>query len=151
MTPTDFIARYAPAAQKACAGTGLLASINLAQAILESGWGASGLTRSANNFFGVKAGSKWRGAVVTMPTKEEVNGKLITVNAAFRKYATPEAAFADRVQLFRTLTRYQRLFQLDTFELEARLLKACGYATDSQYPEKLIAIVRKYNLTRFDA
>jgi flagellum-specific peptidoglycan hydrolase FlgJ len=139
MTPTDFIARYAPAAQKACAGTGLLASINLAQAILESGWGESGLTRSANNFFGMKAGTKWRGPVVTLPTKEEVKGRLITVMAAFRKYPTPEAAFADRVLLFRTLSRYQRL------------LKDCGYATDSQYPEKLIAIIRKYNLTRFDS
>ena len=39
MTPTEFITKYAPAAQKACRGTGLLASINLAQAILESGWG----------------------------------------------------------------------------------------------------------------
>lgn len=151
MTPTDFIARYAPAAQKACAGTGLLASINLAQAILESAWGESGLTKSANNFFGMKVGTKWRGPVVTLPTKEEVNGKVITVTAAFRKYATSEAAFADRVLLFRTLSRYQRLFKVDTFEAEARLLRECGYATDSQYPEKLIAIVRKYNLARFDS
>lgn len=151
MKPVDFIARFAPAAQKACRGTGLLASINLAQAILESGWGESGLTRSANNFFGVKTGKSWRGAFVTMATKEEVNGKLVTVQAAFRKYTTPEEAFADRVNLFRTLSRYKRLFQVDTFEMEARLLKECGYATDSQYPEKLIQIIKTYNLTRFDA
>ena len=150
MKPADFIARFAPAAQRACAGTGLLASVNLAQAILESGWGESGLTRSANNFFGVKAGSRWRGPVVTLPTKEEVKGKLITVMAAFRKYPSPEAAFADRVALFRLLPRYHRLFRVDSAAAEAQLLKECGYATDSRYPEKLIAIINTYNLTRFD-
>ena len=99
----------------------------------------------------MKAGKSWRGPVVTLPTKEDDgHGKLTTIQAAFRKYATPEEAFADRVLLFRTLSRYKRLFQVDTFEMEARLLKECGYATDSKYPEKLIQIIKSYNLTRFD-
>jgi flagellum-specific peptidoglycan hydrolase FlgJ len=152
MTPDQFIATYAPAAQRACAGTGLLASINLAQAILESGWGASGLTRLANNFFGIKAGKAWRGATITLPTKEQrPDGTIYTVQAAFRKYPTPEAAFQDRVALFRLLPRYHRLFRVDSAAAEAQLLKDCGYATDRQYPAKLVAIVNKYNLTRFDS
>ncbi|MFD2787948.1 glycoside hydrolase family 73 protein [Hymenobacter rubripertinctus] len=151
MTANEFIATYAPAAQRACHGTGLLASVNLAQAILESGWGGSGLARMANNFFGMKAGTSWRGPVVTLPTKEQLpNGKWITVQAAFRKYATAEEAFADRVALFRRLARYQRLFQLDDAATEARLLRECGYATDQRYPEKLLAIIKSYNLTRYD-
>jgi flagellum-specific peptidoglycan hydrolase FlgJ len=150
MTPAQFFATYGPAAQAVCHGTGLLASICLAQAALESGWGASGLTRQGNNFFGMKAGTRWRGATVTMPTKEFITGKWIMVNAAFRKYATPADSFRDRVQLFRSLSRYQRLFQLTDAQTEARQLQECGYATDPSYPAKLMAIVKAHGLTRFD-
>jgi flagellum-specific peptidoglycan hydrolase FlgJ len=111
----------------------------------------SGLTRPADAFFGVKAGSRWRGPLVTLPTKEEVNGKLSTMMAAFRKYPTPEAAFADRVALLRLLPRYHRLFRIDSDAAEAQLLKDCCYATDSQYPQKLVAIINRYNLTRIDS
>jgi flagellum-specific peptidoglycan hydrolase FlgJ len=152
MTPTQFIAAYGPAAQQACHGTGLLASICLAQAALESGWGASDLTKEANNFFGMKAGTRWKGAVVTKATKEQLKDKSwVTVQAAFRKYATPADSFRDRVALFRGLARYQRLFQLTDAQTEARQLVECGYATDQLYSQKLMSIVRMHNLTRFDS
>jgi flagellum-specific peptidoglycan hydrolase FlgJ len=155
MKPADFIARYAPAAQKTCAGTGLLASICLAQAILESAWGESALTKTANNFFGMKASQAWLVAkkpVSVFPTKEQrPNGQVYTIRAAFKKYGTPEEAFADRVLLFRTLARYQRLFQLTDAATEARQLRECGYATDIHYPEKLLSIINTHKLTRFDS
>lgn len=152
MTPTQFFTAYGPAAQQVCHGTGLLASVCLAQAALESNWGESGLTKEANNFFGLKAGTRWRGPVVTKATHEQLpNKKWIVVQAPFRKYATPADSFRDRVALFRGLIRYQRLFQLTDAQTEARQLVECGYATDQLYSQKLMSIVNAHNLTRFDS
>lgn len=110
----------------------------------------SGLTTRDNNFFGVKAGKTWRGLKGIWLTSEFIEGKWVKINAAFRKYATPEESFKDRVQLFRNLARYHRLFVKDDAETEARLIQQCGYATDPQYANKLISVIRKYKLTRFD-
>lgn len=152
MRPDIFFQIYGPAAQAVCHGTGLCASVCLAQAALESSWGLSGLTVKGNNFFGMKAGTRWKGPVVTMDTKEQLPNKTwVTVQAAFRKYATPADSFRDRLQLFKALARYQRLFQLTDAATEARQLLECGYATDQQYAQKLTAIITRYNLTRFDA
>jgi len=111
----------------------------------------SGLTTTDNNFFGIKAGKTWKGAKATWPTSEYLNGKWVQVPAVFRKYSTPEDSFRDRVQLFRNLARYHRLFVKDDAENEARLIQQCGYATDPQYANKLISVIRKHKLTRFDA
>lgn len=151
MRPDIFFKTYGPAAQAACKGTGLCASVCLAQAACESAWGLSGLTTKDNNFFGIKAGKTWRGARATWPTSEYLNGKWVKVPADFRKYATAEDSFKDRVQLFRNMARYHRLFVKDDAETEARLIQACGYATDPAYATKLIAVIRKHNLTRFDS
>jgi flagellum-specific peptidoglycan hydrolase FlgJ len=150
MTPQDFFAKYAAAAIATCKGTGLLVSVTLAQAALESAWGDSYLTRAGNNFGGIKSSKTWKGKTITLPTREEVGGKLITIQAAFRCYPTPEAYFADRVLLFRTLSRYKSLFVKDSYEAEAMLFTKTGYCTDTSYGAKLISIIRKHNLTRFD-
>jgi flagellum-specific peptidoglycan hydrolase FlgJ len=146
-----FFSTYGPAAQAVCHGTGLCASICLAQAALESAWGLSALTSQDNNFFGIKAGKTWKGAKVTRLTSEFLNDKWVKVPADFRKYATPEDSFRDRVQLFRNMARYHRLFVKDDAETEARLIQACGYATDPDYANKLIRVIRQYKLTRFDS
>ncbi len=151
MLPEVFFKIYGPAAQAVCHGTGLCASVCLAQAALESNWGLSGLTVKGNNFFGMKAGTRWKGPVLTLPTQERLVGKWVTVQAAFRKYPTPEDSFRDRVQLFRGMARYQRLFQLTDAQTEARQIQECGYATDPNYAAKVIAVITKHNLTRFDA
>ena len=107
MTPDQFFATYGPAAHNVCQGTPLLASVCLAQAALESNWGDSGLTKRAFNFFGFKVGSSWAGAVLSLPTKEQLfGGKVVTVQAHFRSYASPGESFRDRNRLFLTLARY---------------------------------------------
>ena len=58
MKPQEFISKVAMAAQYAAQQTGVPASISIAQAALESGWGESGLTKAGNNLFGIKADSK---------------------------------------------------------------------------------------------
>lgn len=150
MTPSAFFAAYASAARRSCLGTGLLPSICLAQAALESNWGDSYLSKHHRNFGGIKAGKSWKGAVVLLPTKEWVKGKYITVKAAFRAYPDAEAYFRDRLRLFQVNQRYQQLFKVDDYRAEAKAMQASGYATDPLYGQKLAAIVTKYQLTGYD-
>lgn len=151
MAPNVFFAKYGPLAQTLCKGTGLCASIMLAQAALESAWGTSGLTTRCNNFFGLKAGSTWRGPVGRFKTGEQTkDGKKFVIMAAFRSYPTPEASFKDRIALFRAWPRYKNLFELDNYAQEAAKLKADGYATDVLYPQKLINMVRLHKLDQYD-
>lgn len=151
MLPKDFFVKYAPAAIATCKGTGLLVSITLAQAALESAWGESKLTRLGLNFGGIKAGKSWMGKKLTFNTQEEVKGQLVTITADFRAYPTAEAYFADRVLLFRTLSRYKSLFAVDSYKAEAMLFTKTGYCTDTSYGAKLISIIEKHGLTKYDA
>lgn len=151
MTPDSFFAKYAAAAIATCKGTGLLVSVTLAQAALESNWGESKLTKLGNNFGGIKASKSWTGKKLTFNTQEEEKGKLITIVAEFRAYPSAEAYFADRVLLFRTLSRYASLFAKDSYEAEAMLFTKTGYCTDTKYGAKLISIIKAHGLTKYDA
>jgi flagellum-specific peptidoglycan hydrolase FlgJ len=150
MKPADFFAKYAPDAQRTCHGTGLCASVCLAQAAIESGWGESGLTKRANNFGGIKAGSTWKGKVLVLPTREVIKGKSVVVQAAFRVYDSPADYFTGRLAFLKGLPRYKRLFAADDFVAEAHLFQACGYATDPNYGATLVAVVNRYGLTKYD-
>ena len=87
---------------------GVLPSITAAQAILESGWGSSELAKAPNNnLFGIKDSEDWNGEIVTVPTQEYVNGGYITVNAAFRKYASWNDSVVDHAKFF-TSTEWRK-------------------------------------------
>ena len=149
----NFINLYADAAVADAIVSGVPPSIKLAQAILESGWGESGLTVKAFNFFGIKAGSSWKGKVWNVETHEYYDGVTRTnVKADFRAYGSPEESFADHTALFKRLSRYAPLFDLDFMDYKgwAHQLKKSGYATSPTYPQKLIAIIEQNDLTRFD-
>jgi flagellum-specific peptidoglycan hydrolase FlgJ len=130
--------------------TGVPASVTIAQAILESGWGRSELSRQANNFFGIK-GTGPAGSV-TMRTREVINGSVVYVDAPFRKYHTPQESFADHARLFTQSPRYAEAMRHthDAFRFAAEIHRA-GYATDPEYTNKLHSLMRQYNLTQFDA
>ncbi len=130
--------------------TGVPASVTIAQAILESGWGRSELSRQANNFFGIK-GTGPAGSV-TMRTREVINGRDVYVNAQFRRYHTPQESFADHARLFTQNRRYAEAMRHthDAFRFAAEIHRA-GYATDPEYTNKLHSLMRQYNLTQFDA
>jgi flagellum-specific peptidoglycan hydrolase FlgJ len=70
LTPTDFIKLMYPFALKSEKATGVPALVTLAQAIVESGWGKSFLSREANNFFGIKRGTNWTGNIIFLETWE---------------------------------------------------------------------------------
>ncbi|MDY7231355.1 glucosaminidase domain-containing protein [Hyalangium rubrum] len=148
-TGNAFLDRVAADAIKSQRQTGVPASVTLAQAMLESGSGQSGLATKANNFFGIKG--EGPAGHVTMPTKEFLNGKWVTVNANFRKYNSPAESFADHGKFLRDNRRYANAFNhTDNAAQFAREIHKAGYATDPEYSNKLISIINKYGLDRFD-
>ena len=148
-TGNTFLDKYGPAAIRSMQSTGVPASVTLAQAILESGWGRSGLTRKAFNFFGIK-GTGPAGSL-TVRTREVVNGRSIYINAAFKAYHNAAESFVDHGKMLRRLSRYAPAFRYRSDPAQfARELQKAGYATDPNYASSLINIIKQYGLARFD-
>lgn len=158
MTRQDFIKDFAPVVRAASKGTGLFPSVFMAQAILESADSQgrpamSSLTRSANNFFGIKADKSWTGDFVTKPTTEYINGQKVTVQAKFRKYTNPEDSFFDRVNFLKKMKRYTTggVFTASSPSEQTAALQRSGYATDPKYAALLDSLIKKYDLTSLDS
>ena len=134
---------------------GVLPSITAAQAILESGWGSSELAKAPNNnLFGIKDSGDWNGEIVTVPTQEYVNGDYITVNAAFRKYASWNDSVVDHAKFFTSTewrkNNYRKVVNETDYRIAAQELKNAGYATDPGYAGKLISLIEAYKLYEWD-
>jgi hypothetical protein len=145
----EFINSIKDGAQKGQAQYGILASLKIAQAILESGWGQSGLARKANNLFGIKAFSNWTGKRVTMQTTEYYNGVKTTVMADFRAYNTLNDSIEDHNKLLMN-TRYKPVRECKDYKSACEKIYECGYATDPDYPKKLIRLIEENKLNEFD-
>ena len=135
---------------------GVLPSITAAQAILESGWGSSELAKAPNNnLFGIKDSEDWNGEIVTVPTQEYLNSDYITVNAAFRKYASWNDSVVDHAKFFTSTewrkNNYRKVVNETDYRVAAQELKNAGYATDPSYPGKLIRLIEAYKLYEWDA
>ena len=120
------------------------ASITLAQGIFESGSGTSRLATEANNHFGIKCKKEWTGATIKHDDDE--------AQECFRKYEKVEDSYNDHSLFLTTRSRYAKLFTLDIMDYKgwARELKAAGYATNPQYPERLISLIERFNLAKQD-
>jgi len=140
MTQQEFVQKYLPVAQAAVAGTTLLPETVITVAGLESNWGNSKLAAIYNNFFGIKAGSSWRGNVVDLPTYEYVNGQKVLVHDYFRAYSSPEESFRDFVSLITGLSRYKSVLQMDTVKSQFDALQAAGYSTNPNYSRILLSV-----------
>lgn len=150
MNPQDFIDQLVVPAQACQRASGIPASFTLAQAALESAWGASKLSRAALNLFGVKADRAWKGPTIWMDTAEVINGRRVIVKAPWRAYTTWLDCLTDRAAFFRKNPRYAACFQQTTGAGWARAVAAAGYATDPDYAEKLIAVMNGRNLNKYD-
>ncbi|HAT55076.1 MAG TPA: hypothetical protein DCW31_07555 [Lactobacillus sp.] len=149
----EFINRVAPYAQQLQQRTHVLASLQIAQAILESDWGQSTLASQYHNYFGVKAGQNEPGVVLS--TLEFVNDHYETVNARFRTYSNWQASFTAHAQLFVNgvdwnPNKYADVLAATDYRSGAAALQKDGYATDPEYTSKIISIIEKYRLDRFD-
>ena len=141
---------------------GILPSITIAQAILESSWGTSELSTKANNLFGMKKslsgnnwGSEWDGKIYAVKTKEEENGNIIEILADFRSYNSIAESVKDHNKYLANAKngnklRYNGMIGAKDYKAAAQLLVSGGYATDSKYADKLCNIIEKYNLDTFD-
>lgn len=148
---SDFISTIAPLIVKEGKKRGYhVFSPIIAQAICESNWGQSGLSANYNNFFGLKCGSKWKGASVNMKTKEEYTvGTLTTIKDNFRAYPSVVDGVAGYFDFIST-KRYANLKTAMTPLQYCQFLKADGYATSSSYVNTLMSIIQKNNLTKYD-
>jgi len=148
---SDFIATIAPLIVREGKKRGYhVFSPIIAQAICESNWGQSKLSANYNNFFGLKCGSKWKGASVNMKTKEEYTvGTLTTIKDNFRAYTSVVDGVAGYFDFIST-KRYANLKTAMTPLQYCQNLKADGYATSSSYVSTLMSIIQKNNLTKYD-
>ncbi len=139
----NYIDRYHTLAMEKMRNCGIPASITLAQGILESAAGTSDLAVNANNHFGIKCHSDWKG--------ETYYKSDDAADECFRKYPKAEDSYNDHSNFLKA-KRYEKLFALSQTDYKgwAEGLKECGYATSPTYPERLTSIIEKYRLARFD-
>lgn len=150
----DFIKKVAPHAVQAMKEDGILASLTIAQAILESDWGRSGLTKKANNLFGIKG--SYKGDSEKMETTEYVGKKASKVQAAFRKYPSWYESIKDHTKLFINGVSwnpglYRNLIGVTDYKRATYLVRKNGYATDPSYTEKLNHLIETYKLHEYDS
>ena len=122
----------------------------IAQAIIESGWGKSGLASKYHNYFGLKCGSSWKGKSVNMTTKEEYKvGTMTNIRDNFRVFDDFDDGIRGYFEFINT-RRYANLKGVKSPEDYVRRLKADGYATSSKYVDNIMRVIRDNKLTRFD-
>lgn len=140
----EYIKQYQKLAISQMEQYGVPASIILAQGLLESGSGNSTLAVKANNHFGIKCHNSWTGARIYHD--DDAKGEC------FRKYKSVEKSYQDHSEFLRGARRYAFLFDLKPTDYKgwANGLKKAGYATDPQYPQKLIRIIEEYKLYALD-
>lgn len=147
-----FINTIAPYAKEVYKQDKIFASITLAQAMLESGTGSSKLTKQANNLFGIKANKSWTGNTIQMKTKENYDGKEVVELATFRAYNNWDESIADHTNFLKKNSIYAAhgVFTATSYEAQAEAIQAAGYATDPNYANQLIALIKKYKLNKYD-
>jgi flagellum-specific peptidoglycan hydrolase FlgJ len=140
----------------------ILPSIVIAQAIQESNWGQSQLYLKANNIFGVKG--KYKGASIRYYTTEYVSNdtevpkgtkverdgdqKKIYIPATFRKYPNVYTAVENHDRV--TALNFIKQQNITDYQKQAKLLQSNGYATDPNYSNSLINLIKQYNLSKYD-
>ncbi|HCT5826474.1 TPA: autolysin [Enterococcus faecalis] len=155
-SPSEFIAELARCAQPIAQANDLYASVMMAQAIVESGWGASTLSKAPNyNLFGIKG--SYNGQSVYMDTWEYLNGKWLVKKEPFRKYPSYMESFQDNAHVLKTTSfqagvyYYAGAWKSNTSSYRDATAWLTGrYATDPSYNAKLNNVITAYNLTQYD-
>ena len=147
----SFLNNVAPAARQVASARGLYASLMIAQAALESGWGGSYLSTAAYNLFGVK----WNGsgAYINLSTQEYYGGAYHTVMARFQRYSSYTESLNAYADLICSHFPRSTKAQASSYAVAAQNLRngVYGtYATDPSYASKLISVIERYNLTQYD-
>ncbi|TQQ84819.1 mannosyl-glycoprotein endo-beta-N-acetylglucosamidase [Peptacetobacter hominis] len=155
MDRDDFINTITPMAEEIYEDYGVLPSITISQAAIESNWGKSKLSEDAYNLFGIKADSSWSGKSVVMSTKENYND---TIDASFRKYSSYRESIIDYAEFLKKNKRYtdSGFFKAKDYKGQAQALEDAGYATKENekgekiYADVLINTIESYELYKID-
>ena len=140
-----YIAKYSDMAVEQMKQYGIPASITLAQGLLESDAGRSSLATKCNNHFGIKCHNDWKG--------RKIHHDDDARQECFRCYDSAQESFKDHSLFLVNGARYKSLFKLSVTDYKgwAKGLKAAGYATSPTYADKLIEIIERYGLDRYDS
>lgn len=164
MTEKQFVEMIGPLATADMQQSGILASVAVAQACLESGFGSTTLAINANNLFGMKctlSGNTWesvwdgKSKYAKRTAEQLANGKEFFVTADFRKYPSITQSIRDH-SLYLTQAkngsnlRYAGLIGCKDYRAAAQLIKDGGYATDVKYVDKICSLIERWNLTQYD-
>lgn len=159
MERNQFVEKYAETVKRITAGTGISPQVLFAQAILESsgtgidgkwGVGKSLLARKYNNFFGIKASSKWKGPSVNLKTQEYYTSTPVTITDSFRVYGSFEESAKDYIKFLQENPRYTNagVFKATTPKEQITAIKKAGYATAPNYVDLVMGIINK-NVKQF--
>lgn len=156
LTPAEFIAASVSGAQRGWREYGVPPSVTIAQAVLESGWGRSGLASVDRNYFGIKCqngryGKLADGCHVYRTNECTKAGTCFATSASFRTYPSQSHSFRDHGSFLRVNSRYAGAFSYTT---EANkfiwAVWKAGYATDPHYYTKVTGIMASYDLYQYD-
>ena len=148
MTQDEFIASATAAARASSATSGFPPGVTVAQAALESGFGSSGLSQMANNYFGIKARPGHE--AIDLPTVEYVDGAPVHSTAKFAKFVSMAECFAARDQMIASLPAYAEA-RAAAQDPEAFVRAfARHWATDPSYAEKVLVVYRAHALDKLD-
>ncbi len=152
----QYIAAAVPGAQRGWREFGVPPSVTIAQSILESGWGRSGLAANDRNYFGIKCFNGSPGTIASgchsyKTTECTKAGSCYGTTATFRTYATVADSFRDHGRFLRVNSRYKPAFAY-TRNADAFLYQIwkAGYATDPQYVSKVRGLMQSHNLYQYD-
>ena len=143
-SPEEYVETFSEIAQMEMKAFGIPASITLAQGLLESGLGKGALALKTNNHFGIKCHTGWEGDYDFHDDDEQ--------GECFRKYNHPMYSYRDHSIFLKGRSRYAFLFDYsnDDYKRWAKGLRQAGYATDKHYPQKLISLIERYELYKYD-
>lgn len=150
MTNSEFIKKIGNAAVKYYDKYKILPSLTIAQAILESNWGNSGLSKDCHNYFGMKWVEGCGCDYKEYSTREQrTNGIYYTVKSRFRKYPNLEQGIKGYYD-FLQYPRYKNLKGVTNYKDACKLIRLDGWATDLNYTNKLIKLIEVYKLNEYD-
>ena len=151
----SYIQSLANSAKPVADANGLYPSVMIAQALLESDWGKSTLSRAPyNNLFGIQG--SYNGNCVYMKTQEYINGRYVEKVMPFRKYPSLAESFADNAHVLKTTNFGNGYYYAETWRANASTYQQATsaltgkYATDPNYGNSLNNIIQRYNLTQYD-
>ena len=150
LTREEFIRKIKDDVMKDAKISKILPSLTIAQAILESNNGNSGLAVKGKALFGIKANSSWKGKVYVSDTKEVYSGVQYTVKASFRAYNNWAESISDHTKLLISLKRYSNIIGEKNYVQACKKIQQDGYATDPYYASKLINIIESNQLFNYD-